>query len=67
VASLAVEPLRPALLPPAVEVDFGELLGFRHFRPSRVRFGARARTHAGARRPCGAPTGAAHRVDGEAR
>ena len=30
VASLAVEPLRPALLPPAAESDFRELLGFRH-------------------------------------
>lgn len=30
VASLAVEPLRPALLPPSVESDFRELLGFRH-------------------------------------
>jgi hypothetical protein len=31
VASLAVEPLRPALLPPAAESDLRELLGFRHF------------------------------------
>jgi hypothetical protein len=31
VASLAVEPLRPALVPPAAESDFRELLGFRHF------------------------------------
>jgi hypothetical protein len=31
VASLAVEPLRPALLPPEAESDFRELLGFRHF------------------------------------
>jgi hypothetical protein len=30
-AALAVEPLRPALLPPAAESDFRELLGFRHF------------------------------------
>lgn len=31
VAALAVEPLRPALLPPEAESDFRELLGFRHF------------------------------------
>lgn len=31
VASLAVEPLRPALLPADAESDFRELLGFRHF------------------------------------
>ncbi len=31
VASLAVEPLRPALVPPAAESDLRELLGFRHF------------------------------------
>lgn len=31
VASLAVEPFRPALLPPAAEDDLRELLGFRHF------------------------------------
>lgn len=31
VASLAVEPLRPALVPPTAESDFRELLGFRHF------------------------------------
>lgn len=30
-ASLAVEPLRPALLPADAEGDFRELLGFRHF------------------------------------
>jgi hypothetical protein len=30
-ASLAVEPLRPALVPPAAESDLRELLGFRHF------------------------------------
>ncbi len=30
VASLAVEPLRPALLPAAAESDFRDLLGFRH-------------------------------------
>jgi len=30
VASLAVEPLRPALLPAGAENDFRELLGFRH-------------------------------------
>jgi hypothetical protein len=31
VASLAVEPLRPALVPPAAETDLRELLGFRLF------------------------------------
>jgi predicted nucleotidyltransferase len=31
VASLAVEPLRPALIPAAAEGDLRELLGFRHF------------------------------------
>jgi hypothetical protein len=31
VASLPVEPLRPALVPAAAENDFRELLGFRHF------------------------------------
>jgi hypothetical protein len=31
VAALAVEPLRPALVPPAAEHDLRELLGFRHF------------------------------------
>jgi hypothetical protein len=31
VASLAVEPLRPALIPPTAEGDLRELLGFRHF------------------------------------
>jgi hypothetical protein len=31
VASLAVEPLRPAPVPPAAENDLRELLGFRHF------------------------------------
>jgi ribonuclease HepT-like protein len=30
-ASLAVEPLRPALVSPAAEGDLRELLGFRHF------------------------------------
>lgn len=31
VASLAVEPLRPALIPAAAANDLRELLGFRHF------------------------------------
>jgi hypothetical protein len=30
-AALSVEPLRPALVPPAAEKDLRELLGFRHF------------------------------------
>ena len=39
VASLTVEPLRPALLPADAESDFRELLGFRHFTRHAYRWG----------------------------